>query len=262
MRRKLEVFDCHGLATTAVDDLVTKQVLRALEPAALELSLKAIENVQRERQCLNRHWEQRLERASYDVRRAERQYKAVELENRLVVRSLEQQWEAALRAERNLREEYDRFLNEQAPWLTEEERSRILPVSAGTPALWHASETTARDRKEIIRLLIERIVIDVHANSKRAEVTITWRGSRDRQVGFAVRVSGRIRPNDGSDREVAPGRPDDQRVGGAARSREIPHAKNSKGLYANFGASALVSPRTNCGRNRPRTARERRMVVA
>ena len=81
---------------------MTKQVLQALEPAALELSLKAIENVQRERQRLNRHWEQRLERASYDVQRAERQYQAVEPENRLVARSLEQQWEAALRAQRDL----------------------------------------------------------------------------------------------------------------------------------------------------------------
>ena len=74
---------------------MTKQVLLALEPAALEISLKAIEDVQRERQRLNRHWEQRLERASYDVQRAERQYQAVEPENRLVARSLEQQWEAA-----------------------------------------------------------------------------------------------------------------------------------------------------------------------
>ena len=147
---------------------MTRQVLRALEPAALELSLKAIENVQRERQRLNRHWEQRLERASYEVQRAERQYQAVEPENRLVARSLEQQWEKTLRAQRDLREEYDRFLNEQPPRLTEEERSRILAVSADIPTLWHAPETTARDRKEIIRLLTERIVVDVRANTERA----------------------------------------------------------------------------------------------
>ena len=178
MRRKLEVSDCRGLASAAIDDLVTKQVLQALEPAALELSLKAIENVQRERQRLNRHWEQRLERASYEVQRAERQYQAVEPENRLVARGLEQQWEKALRAQRELREEYDRFLNEQPPRLTDEERSRILAVAADIPTLWHASETTARDRKEIIRLLTERIVVDVRANTERAEVTITWRGGQ------------------------------------------------------------------------------------
>ena len=108
-----------------------------MEPAALDLSLKAIEDVQRERQRLNRHWEQRLERASYEVQRAERQYQAVEPENRLVARGLEQQWEKTLRAQRDLREEYDRFLKEQPPRLTEQERSRILAVAADIPTLWH-----------------------------------------------------------------------------------------------------------------------------
>jgi hypothetical protein len=177
-RMRIDGSNCVGLASSAIDDLITKQVLRSLEPAALELSLKAIENVQRERQRLKRHWEQRLERASYEVQRAERQYQAVEPENRLVARSLEQQWEAALRAQRDLREEYDRFLNEQPSQLTEEERSRILAVSADIPSLWHAPETTARDRKEIIRLVAERIVVAVRANTERAEVTITWRGGQ------------------------------------------------------------------------------------
>ena len=191
-----------GLASSAIDDLVTKQVLRALEPAAVELSLKAIENVQRERQRLNRHWEQRLERASYDVQRAERQYQAVEPENRLVARSLEQQWEAALRAHRDLKEEYDRFLNEQPPRLTEEERSQIRAVSADIPTLWHASETTARDRKEMIRLLTEQHCgrcSRQHRMCRSNDHVARWpdHASRVRQVGLPVRVSGRIRSNDG-----------------------------------------------------------------
>jgi Recombinase len=144
----------------------------------VELSLKAIENVQHERQRLSCHWEQRLERATYEVQRAERQYQAVEPENRLVARSLERQWEAALRAQRELREEYDRFLNEQPPRLTEEERGRIIAISADIPTLWNSPETTARDRKEIVRLLTERIAVDVRANTQRAEVLITWRGNQ------------------------------------------------------------------------------------
>jgi DNA invertase Pin-like site-specific DNA recombinase len=178
MRKHLELSDCRGLSSAAIDDLVTKQVFLALEPATLELSLKAIEKVRQERQRLSRHWEQRLERAAYEVQRAERQYQAVEPENRLVARGLEQQWEATLRAQRELREEYDRFLNEQPPQLTEEERGRILAAAADIPTLWHAPETTAMDRKEIIRLLMERIVVEVHANTERAGVAITWRGSQ------------------------------------------------------------------------------------
>ena len=84
MLRRFEGSDCRGLAAAAIDDLVTRQVLLALEPAALELSLRAIEDVQQERQRLHLHWKQRLERASYEVQRAERRYQAVEPENRLV----------------------------------------------------------------------------------------------------------------------------------------------------------------------------------
>ena len=85
-----------------MDDLVAEQVLLALEPAAVELSLKAIEDVHQERDRLHRHWKQRLERATYEAERAERQYQAVEPENRLVARSLERQWEEALRKRRDL----------------------------------------------------------------------------------------------------------------------------------------------------------------
>jgi Recombinase len=93
-----------------------------------------------------------------------------------VARSLEQQCEKALRTQRDLREEYDRFLNEQPPRLTEEEHRRILAVSVDIPTLWRAPATTARDRKEIVRLLTERIVVHLRSGTERAEVAITWRG--------------------------------------------------------------------------------------
>ena len=167
---------CRGTETGVVDDLVAQQVLRALEPATLELSLRAIEDVHREREQLHRHWRQRLERATYEAERAERQYQAVEPENRLVARSLERQWEEALRRRRDLGEEYDRFSKEQPPQLSEEQRGRILALSGDLPSLWAAPETTAADRKEIIRLVVERVEVHVHADDERADVVIAWRG--------------------------------------------------------------------------------------
>ena len=108
--------------------------------------------------------------------RAERQYQAVEPENRLVARSLERQWEEALRKRRDLAEEYDRFLKEQPPQIREDQRARILALSSDLPALWNAPETTAADRKEIIRLVVERVVVHVRADSEHAEAVISWRG--------------------------------------------------------------------------------------
>ena len=189
MRRRQESSDCSGLASGAIDDLVTTLVLRALEPAALEVSLKVVDDVEQERRRLHRHWEQRLERATYEAQRAERRYQSVEPENRLVARSLEQQWEKALREQRMLLEDHDRFLKQQPPRLTEAERDRIREVAADISALWHAPKTTVRDRKEIIRLLTERIVVNVRTVSERTEVLITWRHGETTHHQIARAVS-------------------------------------------------------------------------
>ena len=174
-RRTNEGSNCCGLETGAVDNLVVQEVLRALEPAALKLSLRAIEDIHRDRQRLHRHWKQRLERSAYEAERAERQYQSVEPENRLVARSLERQWEEALRAQRELMEEYDRFSRELPPHLTEDQRAQILALSSDLPALWNASETTAADHKEIIRLVVDRVVVHVRADSECGEAVIWWR---------------------------------------------------------------------------------------
>jgi DNA invertase Pin-like site-specific DNA recombinase len=176
MRKKLEGSDCCGLGAAAIDDLVGRQVLRALEPATLELSLQAIQNVTKERERLHRHWQQRLERALQEAQRAERQYHAVEPENRLVGRSLEQRWEETLRTQQALQQEYDRFMHEQPRQLHADEEARIVALAADIPMLWNSPLTTNADRKEIIRLLVERVVVHVRADSERSEVLISWRG--------------------------------------------------------------------------------------
>jgi DNA invertase Pin-like site-specific DNA recombinase len=167
---------CYGLKAAVVDELVTRQVLRALEPAALELSCQAMETIERDRARLDKHWKQRLEQAGHEAKDAERRYRAVDPENRLVARTLEQRWEEALRAERHVRDDYDRFLREQPPRLGPEERARIAALSSDLPALWHDPGTTHQDRKEIIRHMVEKVVVHVKHDSEYATAMIHWHG--------------------------------------------------------------------------------------
>jgi hypothetical protein len=165
--------------------VVAEQVLRALAPAGLEASLQALANIQNERVRLDRHWQQQLERARYEAERAERQFAVVEPENRLVARTLEQRWEEALRRHQQVQEDYDRFLLAQPPRLTDQERAQILSLANDMPALWQAPATTAADRKEMVRCLVERVVVDVRRDSEVVGVTIHWRGgftSRHRTI--------------------------------------------------------------------------------
>jgi len=173
---------CQSLVGTVLDAWVTEQVLRALEPAALEISLKVAEDVEAERAQLSRHWQQRLERAHYQVERAARQYQAVEPEHRLVARTLERQWEQALAAEAALKTDYDRFLAAQPATLSTAERAAIRRLASDLPALWRAPTTTAADRQAIIRQVVERVIVTVAGESERVDVQIHWVGGHGTQA--------------------------------------------------------------------------------
>jgi hypothetical protein len=125
---------CQALAGACVDALVTNQVLAALAPAAVEVSLRAAEQVTAERAELERIWAQRLERAQVAVDRARRCYRLAEPENRLVVRQLEADWEAALAAEVRLREDYNRFTRTRPRPLTGAQQQAITASPATSPA--------------------------------------------------------------------------------------------------------------------------------
>jgi DNA invertase Pin-like site-specific DNA recombinase len=170
---------CQSLAGRSLEALVAAEVLRAIEPARLELSAQAIADLQRERERLDRHWQQQLERAANQADRAARQFHRVEPEDRLVARELERRWEAALREQRELQEQYDRFLAERPRELTAADRQRIDALAQDIPGLWHASSTTIQERQQIVRCLIERIGVAVRGETEWVDVTIRWAGGME-----------------------------------------------------------------------------------
>jgi hypothetical protein len=159
-----------------LDQLVAGVLLQALTPSALEVSLQLAEDLELERTALQRQWRQRLERAHYEVERAWRQYDAVDPENRLVARTLEGRWEAALTEALRLQTEYERFLAAQPVPPSAEERAAICRLAEDVPALWDAPTTTAADRQAIARLMLERVVITVHGESEAVTVECHWAG--------------------------------------------------------------------------------------
>ena len=167
---------CQSLSGHALDALVAGLMLEALQPAALEVTLQLLEDLELERAALHRQWQQRLERARYEVERARRQYDAVEPENRLVARTLEQRWEEALSAELRLTADYDHFLADQPRSLTPDEQVAIRRLADDIPALWTAPSTTAADRQAIARLMLERVVITVAGTSEKVAVVCHWAG--------------------------------------------------------------------------------------
>jgi hypothetical protein len=167
---------CQQMAARFLDDHVVAEVLSALAPAALELSVTAARQVQAHRAEVDRIWRQRLERAGFLCDRARRQYQLAEPENRLVVRQLEREWEAALAERARLGEEYERHQRQRPPRLSAAELAAIRALASDIPALWAAPTTTAADRKRLLRAVIESVQVTAVGATERVQATVTWAG--------------------------------------------------------------------------------------
>lgn len=182
---------CQSLAGAPLDRLSAERVLQALEPAALEISLKVAEDLEGERAQHRAHWEKRLERARFEAERAQRQYNAVEPENRLVARTLESQWEETLAELESLTREYEQVQHQQPSPLSGEERHVIRRLANDIPSLWCASTTTPADRQAIVRLMLERVIVTVIDNTEKVNVEYHWAGGHRTRTQL-IRPVGRI----------------------------------------------------------------------
>lgn len=214
---------CQALTGHPLETLVAGQVLLALEPAALDLSLAAVDNIEAERQRLQQHHQQDVERATYEADRSWRQYTQVEPEHRLVVRDLERRWEAALAAKRAAEETLDQFRRTQPTRLSDDERARIRELATNVPALWRAPTTQQSDRQEIVRQLLECVEVTVVDGTERVDVTLRWAG------GFQSRHE--IRRPVSSYRRLAEGQRVLQRVS-ELKQQGLPHAEVARRLNA------------------------------
>lgn len=167
---------CQYIPSEPIDAFVSQWVLKALEPAALTLSLEATARVEQERHALDQLWRQRVERAAYEAERAARHSRVVEPENRLVARHLAQDWEETRTAQRHVQEDSQRLVHAQPQVLTPAARDAIQQLAQNIPALWHAPTTTMSERKEIVRQIMQRVRVTAEDQSERLTITIEWSG--------------------------------------------------------------------------------------
>jgi hypothetical protein len=159
-----------------IDEAISNCFLAAVEPARLEMMLAALDQLEEERQTLERQWQQKLERAQYQVALAQRQYDAVDPDHRLVARVLEKRWNDTLTELEKLEREYTMAKQQQLAPLTQEERQAVQQLAADLPTVWQAQTTTALDRKQLLRAVIQEVTLTYFPEERRAEFSILWSG--------------------------------------------------------------------------------------
>ena len=175
-REGLATKNCLNFRCDVLDPVVSAEVLQALQPAELELSWAALQELERRDQAIMHQWQMRLERAEYEAALAERRYQEVDPSNRLVVSTLERRWNDALVQLQDLKKQAAEFQRQEARVATAEQKQKVLALARDLPRLWHAPTTQAKDRKRMLRLLIKDITVEKAPQDKQLLVHIRWQG--------------------------------------------------------------------------------------
>ena len=167
---------CLRVGGIQIDQAVSKVFLIALGPAAIEAILEAADRVEQGHDQALSQWCLEVERARYESDRAERRYRAVEPENRLVARTLETEWNQSLRELASAEEELERRQKVSTRPLSPEQRAQLETFGADVERVWEAPTTTDRDRKELLQVLLEEVLISIDRANDQAQITVRWRG--------------------------------------------------------------------------------------
>ena len=160
------------------------QVLSALAPAALELSVTAAAQAEA---C--RIGRQRLERADFACDRARRQHQLAEPENRLGGPPARARVGSRARRAGSPGREYQRYQRQRPARLSAAELAAIRALASDIPALWATPTTTAADRKRLIRAVIESVQVTADGATERVQATVTWAGGRQTCAVLSRRVA-------------------------------------------------------------------------
>jgi hypothetical protein len=125
----------------------------------IELGLELVHEAERQTAEIDRQWKLRQDRARYEAHLAERRYKAVDPDNRVVARTLEGEWNAKLQELDAVEREYQAAHARDKLELSESDRSRVLALAKDLRRVWDAKTTTHADRKNLLRMLVQHVAL-------------------------------------------------------------------------------------------------------
>ena len=173
----------------AIDAAVTAAFLAALQPAALQACLDAARQLEEGHDATLEQWRRQVEQARYNAARAERRYQAVDPDNRLVARGLEAAWEKALTELAAAEAELTRRQAARPQTLTTAERAAILALGDDLGAVWDAPTTTDKDRKQLLRTLLDEVSITIcrDHDSGHADLLLRWKGGAISELAIPIK---------------------------------------------------------------------------
>lgn len=190
---------CINFGGSRVDEIVAREVLRVVEPAAVEAAICAATEMRGKQESVVEALRLELRAAEYEAGRARKQYDGVDPENRLVADELEHRWNRALvmldEVKNRLQQEEERLRAKRPPAA----REQLGDVAEDLVRAWHSPESDVRLKKRLIRTVIEEIVVDVDNDVHEVVLVIHWKGGVHSELRMRRRRTGENRQHTNKD---------------------------------------------------------------
>jgi DNA invertase Pin-like site-specific DNA recombinase len=181
---------CQSIGGVRLENTILEQLFAVLAPAALSATVQALAEADEHHRRNLAVFELAVERARFEAQRALRQFNNVEPENRLVARTLEKTLEDKLAAVRAAESDLSAQRARRPVALTAEELAWITSAGADVRAVFDASTTTLRERKQLIRAVISEIGIAIRAQDRIADLRIVWQGGAITELSMPMNTAG------------------------------------------------------------------------
>jgi DNA invertase Pin-like site-specific DNA recombinase len=186
-RARVGARTCQSIPGASLDAAIGDLLVEMVTPLTLEVALTVQDEIQSRLAETDRLRRMQVERAQYEADLARQRFMNVDPNHRLVADGLEADWNAKLRALQDAQERCDReHAADRAP-LTEEQRTRVRALAVDFPRLWRDPKIPARERKRLIRLLIEDVTI-TRADTITAHVRFRGGSTRTLTLPSPLRV--------------------------------------------------------------------------
>ena len=150
---------CQYIPGAGVDEAIEKLLLESVTPMTLDMALEVQRELENRFNEADKLRKQQVERAEYEANLARRRFMQVDPDNRLVADSLEAEWNEKLRLLQDANDYYEKHRHLESAKLKKTQEKDVIKLARDFPKLWNNPRTPAREKKRMIRFLIEDVTM-------------------------------------------------------------------------------------------------------
>lgn len=182
---------CISVGGLKPDQALAQEILRVVEPFALESSLLAAQTTTQQHNERQQALQLELEQANYEAQLAARRYETVDPHNRLVALELESRWNLALERVKEVEKSLESCIEiKKSETLNQ---AQIMALAKTLPDVWNNPKADQHLKQQIVRILIQEIIVNIDEKASETVLIIHWSGGSHSELRLPRNKPGKHR---------------------------------------------------------------------